>query len=119
MWYADKFYNENEVIVRPGTITEYRYEDMIPATQAEVPAILAPATLDYCQYGRQARKLGYQEENIFQYHGLKHILRELLLALTYYHNAGDALSDTDRRILIYFSLRRDLSRINSPESARF
>lgn len=112
VWYADKFYNENEVIVRPGTITEYRYEDMIPATQAEVPTILAPAALDYCQYGRQARKLGYQEENMFHYHGLKHILRVLLLALIYYYNAGDALSDADRRILIYFSLLHDIGRIN-------
>ena len=56
VWYADKFYNENEVIVRPGTITEYRYEDMIPATKRHVPAILAPALPEFIQYGRQVQK---------------------------------------------------------------
>lgn len=55
VWYADKFYNENEVIVRPGTITEYRYEDMIPATKRHVPAILAPALPEFIQYGRQVQ----------------------------------------------------------------
>ena len=49
---------------------------------------------------------------MFHYHGLKHILRVLLLALIYYYNAGDALGDADRRILIYFSLLHDIGRIN-------
>lgn len=112
VWYTDKFYNENEVIVRPGTISEYRYEDMIPATEAHMPAILAPAIMNYVSYGKQAKKLGYQEENIFHYHGLKHILRVLLLALIYYYNAGDALSEADRQILIYFSLLHDIGRVD-------
>ena len=112
VWYAEKFYNENEVIVRPGSISEYRYEDMIPATEAEVPAMLAPAIVDYVFYGKQAKKLGYQEENMFHYHGLKHILRVLLLALIYYNNSDDALSETDQQILVYFSLLHDIGRRN-------
>ena len=112
VWYADKYYNENEVIVRPGTITEYRYEDMIPATEEYVPTILTPALLEFIQHGRQAQKLGYQEESIFGFHGLKHILRVLLLSLIYFHNAGDPLSDADKRILIYFSLLHDIGRVN-------
>lgn len=112
VWYAYKFYHENEVIVRPGTITEYHYEDMIPATEECVSAILAPALLEFTQYGHQALKLGYQEESIFHHHGLKHILRVLLLSLIYCHNAGDSLSDTDKQILIYFSLLHDIGRIN-------
>lgn len=112
VWYADKYYNENEVIVRPGAISEYRYEDMIPATEQYVPAILAPTLLEFIQYGHQAQKLGYQEESIFGFHGLKHILRVLLLSLIYFHNAGDPLSDADKRILIYFSLLHDIGRVN-------
>lgn len=112
VWYADKFYNENEVIVRPGTITEFHYEDMIPATKEYIPALLAPALLEFIQYGRQAQKLGYQEENIFHFHGLKHILRVLLLSLVYFYNAGDPLSAADKRILIYFSLLHDIGRVN-------
>ena len=112
VWYADKYYNENEVIVRPGAISEYRYEDMIPATEQYVPAILAPTLLEFIQYGRQAQKLGYREESIFDFHGLKHILRVLLLSLIYCHNAGDPLGDADKRILIYFSLLHDIGRVN-------
>lgn len=107
-----QFYNENEVIVRPGTITEYRYEDMIPAAEPEMPALLAPALMDYIRFGRQAQKLGYREENIFHYHGLKHILRVLLLSLIYYYNSGDGLDESDRRLLIYFSLLHDIGRSN-------
>ena len=110
--YKGKFYNENEVIVRPGSVQEYRYEDMIPASEAEVPAILAPAFPDFIRFGQQAEKLGYQEESVFHYHGLKHILRVLLLSLIYYYNAGDTLSNADRRILIYFSLLHDIGRVN-------
>lgn len=112
VWYADKFYNENEVIVRPGSVIEYHYEDMIPATEEYIPPLLASVILEFIQYGRQAQKLGYQEESIFHYHGLKHILRVLLLSLIYYYNSGDTLSDTDKQILIYFSLLHDIGRRN-------
>lgn len=110
--YKGKFYYENEVIVRPGSILEYRYEDMIPASEAEVPALLAPAFLDFVQFGRQAERLGYQEESVFHFHGLKHILRVLLLSLIYYYNSGDPLSEADRWILIYFSLFHDIGRVD-------
>ena len=112
VWYADNFYNENEVIVLPGSITEYYYEDMIPATEEHIPAILASVMLEFIRYGQQAKKLGYREENIFHYHGLKHILRVLLLSLIYYNNSGDPLSDADKRILVYFSLLHDIGRID-------
>ena len=85
---------------------------MIPATKEYIPALLAPALLEFIQYGRQAQKLGYQEENIFHFHGLKHILRVLLLSLVYFYNAGDPLSAADKRILIYFSLLHDIGRVN-------
>ena len=112
VWYADNFYNENEVIVLPGSITEYYYEDMIPATEEHIPAILASVMLEFIRYGQQAKKLGYREENIFHYHGLKHILRVLLLSLIYCSNSGDPLSDADKRILVYFSLLHDIGRID-------
>lgn len=107
-----KFYNENEVIVRPGTITEYRYEDMIPETEAAIAPLLAAALPDYLFFGRQAKKLGYKEEGIFQIHGLKHILRVLLLSMIYYHCSGDALGESDRQIMAYFSLLHDIVRTN-------
>lgn len=101
---------ENEVLLRPGTISDYRYEDMIPATQEILPRMLAPVLQAYLEYGRQARKLGYQEEGPFQLHGLLHILRVLLLSLLYARHSGDPLSEADRQILIYFSLLHDIGR---------
>ena len=101
---------ENEVVVLPGTISDYGYEDMIPAAKETVPQILAPTLAEFQYYGKQARLLGYQEEALFQVHGLKHILRVLLLSLIYIHNAGDPLSEADRQILIYFSLLHDIGR---------
>lgn len=106
------FSNENEVIVLPGTVTEYRYEDMIPAAEKTVPPLMAKALPDYLRYGRQAKALGYQDESTIQLHGRKHILRVLLLSLIYYYNSGDSLNDEDRQILIYFSLLHDIARIN-------
>lgn len=73
---------------------------MIPAAKETVPQILAPTLAEFQYYGKQARLLGYQEEALFQVHGLKHILRVLLLSLIYIHNAGDPLSEADRQILI-------------------
>lgn len=77
-----------------------------------MPALLIPALKNYIWFGRQAQKLGYEEENIFHYHGLKHILRVLLLSLIYFYNSDDKLSESDRRILIYFSLLHDIGRVN-------
>lgn len=103
---------ENEVVVLPGTITEYRYEDMIPAVEATVPQLMAPALWPYLDFGRQARGLGYPQEKLFQVHGLLHVLRVLFLTLIYIYNSGDPLTESDRQILIYFSLLHDLGRLN-------
>ena len=109
--YAPSCYSENEVLVRPGTVTAYSYEDMIPALEKTVPKLLAPAIPDFLRYGRQAQRLGYRQENgVWQMHGLLHILRVLLLSLLYFHNSGDALTEADKQILVYFSLLHDLGR---------
>lgn len=109
--YTPSHYNENEVLVRPGTVTEYSYEDMIPALEETVPKLLAPAIPDFWRYGQQAQRLGYrQEDEVWQVHGLLHILRVLLLSLIYFHNSGDTLTEADKQILIYFSLLHDLGR---------
>lgn len=108
--YYPSYAEENEVVVLPGTVTEYRYEDMIPAVAATVPRLMAPALQTYLDFGRQARALGYQQERLFQVHGLLHILRVLLLTLIYIFNSGDQLTESDRQILIYFSLLHDLGR---------
>ena len=65
---------------------------------------------DLVTYARVARGLGYPTESVFQHHGLKHILRVLLLSLIYYYNSGDDLSAEDKQILIYFSLLHDYGR---------
>lgn len=106
--YAD----ENEVIVWPGSITECRYEDMIPAVEETVPRLMAPALQSYLEYGRQARSLGYEQESLFEVHGLLHILRVLFLSLIHIYNSGDTLTESDRQILIYFSLLHDLGRVS-------
>ena len=108
--YLPTFRNENEVIVRPGTVTEFYAEDMIPATEAYVPAMLLPTTADFVCYSRVAKTLGYQVENPFKQHGLRHIFRVLLLSLIYFYNSGDALTEMDKQILIYFSLLHDIGR---------
>lgn len=111
--YYNQFSLENEVIVKPGTVKEYQYEDMIPAEYSTVPKLLSSGLIGYIQFGRQAVKLGYPKESLpFQAHGLKHILRVLMLSLIYIHNSGDLLSRQDRQILIYFSLLHDIGRTN-------
>lgn len=110
--YSPKFYNENEVIVRPGSVLEYRYEDMIPAALETVPSLLEPSLSAFIRYGRQTHKLGYTVEKPFGIHGLLHVLRVLLLSLIYYYNSGDTLSESDLQILIYFSLLHDIGRTN-------
>lgn len=110
--YYPSYAEENEVVVLPGTVTEYRYEDMIPAVETTVPRLMAPALQSYLDFGRQARDLGYQQERLFQVHGLLHILRVLFLTLIYIFNSGDSLTEEDRQILIYFSLLHDFGRLN-------
>ena len=110
--YAPGYYNENEVLVRPGAVKEFRYEDMIPAIEDTVPQMLIPAVPDFLAYGLTAQKLGYRPVRFpyVQVHGLMHILRVLLLSLIYYYNSGDTLSEADKQILVYFSLLHDLGR---------
>lgn len=109
--YSGGYYHENEVVVRPGSIIDYRYEDMIPVQKKTMYKLLSAALPDFIQYGRVAQKLGYTVESaVFQVHGLLHILRVLLLSLIYYYNSGDELTLADKYILIYFSLLHDIGR---------
>ena len=108
--YDEGYRMENEVILRPGTEMEWFYEDMIPATKETVPLLLAPTLLDFTRYGCLAFGLGYPQGDDFQVHGVRHILRVLLLSLLYIHHAGDLLTEADQQILIYFSLLHDIGR---------
>ncbi len=111
VFYTPSYYNENEVIVRPGSITNYHYEDMIPVLEETVTKLLLPTIPEFLRYGRLAQSLGYQQERTpFQIHGLQHILRVLLLSLVYYYGSGEELTEADKQILIYFSLLHDLGR---------
>ncbi len=106
---------EREVILKPGVIPEYTELDMIPSTEDQVPKLLAPITEEFFRYGAIALSLGYPTENLFQYHGIKHILRVLLLMLLYCQHSGDDLSEEDKQILIYFSLLHDIGRDSEDE----
>ena len=106
---------EQEVILKSGTNLEIQEADMIPSTEAHVPSLLAPVTKDFFKYGSIATKLGYPVENLFQWHGVKHILRVLVLTLIYCQHSGDTLSEEDRLILIYFSLLHDIGRDSEVE----
>ena len=83
---------------------------MIPSTEGNVPRLLAPVTKDFFRYGSIAVTLGYPKEGLFMYHGIKHILRVLLLTLIYFEHSGMNLSEEDKQILIYFSLLHDIGR---------
>ena len=106
---------EQEVILKSGTNLEILEADMIPSTEAHVPSLLAPVTKDFFKYGSIATRLGYPVENLFQWHGVKHILRVLVLTLIYCQHSGEALSEEDRLILIYFSLLHDIGRDSEVE----
>lgn len=106
---------EQEVILKPGTVLDVQEADMIPSTEDHVPQLLAPVTLDFFRYGAIAVSLGYPVEGLFQWHGIKHILRVLLLTLLYCHYSGGDLSEEDKQILIYFSLLHDIGRDSEDE----
>ena len=106
---------EQEVILKPGVCPEIHETDMIPSTEEHVPTLLAPVTKDFFHYGLLALQLGYTEEAPFQAHGIKHILRVLLLTLIYCHHSGECLSEEDKQILIYFSLLHDIGRDSEGE----
>ena len=88
---------------------------MIPSTEDCVPQLLVPITKEFFRYGSVAVSLGYPKERIFQVHGIKHILRVLVLTLLYCQYANDRLSDEDKQILIYFSLLHDIGRDSEDE----
>ena len=113
--YSPGHRGEQEVILKPGTNLEIQEADMIPSTEAHVPSLLVPITKDFFRYGSIATKLGYPVENLFQWHGIKHILRVLVLTLIYCQHSGEALSEEDRLILIYFSLLHDIGRDSEVE----
>ena len=113
--YNPGYRGEHEVILKPGVNPEYTELDMIPSTEDHVPKLLAPVTEDFFRYGRIALSLGYPTENLFQHHGVKHILRVLLLTLLYCQYSGDDLTEEDKQILIYFSLLHDIGRDSEDE----
>ena len=113
--YNPGYRGEHEVILKPGVIPKVQYADMIPSTQDHVPKLLAPVTKDFFYYGSIAVALGYPEEGLFRYHGIKHILRVLLLTLLYCQHSDDFLSEEDMQILIYFSLLHDIGRDSEGE----
>ena len=108
--YLPSFRNENEIIVRPGTITDYQVADMIPSEESSVSRMLVPTFAEFYVYSRIAKTLGYPVETPFQHHGIRHIFRVLLLSLIYFYNSGDSLTNADKEILIYFSLLHDIGR---------
>ena len=113
--YNPGYRGEHEVILRPDTNLTVQEESMIPSTEANVPKLLVPVTKDFFRFGKIAVSLGYPEEHLFQYHGIKHILRVLVLTLLYCQHSGDHLSEEDKQILIYFSLLHDIGRDNEDE----
>lgn len=52
---------------------------------------------------------------MFQYHGIKHILRVLLLTLIYGDHSCMELSEEDQQILSYFSLLHHIGRASEGE----
>lgn len=113
--YNPGYNGEKEVILRQGTKLDIQTTDMIPSTEAHVPMLLVPVTKEFFQYGSLALRLGYPEEKMFQYHGVKHILRVLLLTLLYCQHSGDDMTEEDKQILIYFSLLHDIGRDSEEE----
>lgn len=114
--YFPGYWNENEVLVRPGTARNIRYADMLPAEEETFVKLTVPALPEFISFGKQAGRFGYkEEEDILEFHGLKHILRVLFLSLIYFYGSGDALTEGDKSILIYFSLLHDAGRTDEDE----
>jgi HD superfamily phosphodiesterase len=86
---------------------------MIPANEKAFTDLAVPALLEYQFFGKQVKKLGYEiETSPFSVHGIKHILRVLLLSLMYYHSSGEQFTSVDRDIMVYFALLHDVGRTN-------
>ena len=103
---------EQEVILKPGVKLEICETGMIPSTEGYVPRLLYPVTKDFFRYGSIAVTLGYPTERMFQFHGIKHILRVLVLTLIFIEHSGMSLTEEDKQILIYFALLHDIGRDN-------
>ena len=103
---------EEEVILKSGTKLQICETGMIPSTEGYVPRLLYPVTKDFFRYGSIAVTLGYPTERMFQYHGIKHILRVLVLTLIFIEHSRMSLTEEDKQILIYFALLHDIGRDN-------
>lgn len=110
--YFPGFYNENEVLVKPGTVKNIRSAGMLPADEQTFIKLSAPMLKEYIALGRETLHLGYShsEESIFHVHSVHHILRVLFLSLVYFYHSGELLRDEDKQILIYFSILHDIAR---------
>ena len=110
--YLEGFHEENEIIVRRGSVKNIRVANMIPVEEEAVIKLFASAIPELLKYGPYVKDLGYQSEGIFSFHGRNHILRVLMLSLIYFYNSGEDLSERDKNIMIYFSLFHDVGRDN-------
>lgn len=110
--YLPGFYNENEVLVKPGTVKNIRSANMFPADEQTFITLSAPMLEEFIALGQQALHFGYSKskESIFHVHGVHHILRVLFLSLVYFYHGGDVLNDEDKQVLIYFSILHDIAR---------
>ncbi len=110
--YFGSFRDEFEVVVKPGTVENVRKLDMVPVTKDSMVRLLAPVVMDLKKYGKVAMDL-YRSESMFGFHGRKHILRVLTLALILFHNSRQYdLYERDKKVLIYFALLHDCGRTN-------
>ncbi len=110
--YLAGFRDENEVIVRRGSVKNIRIADMIPVTEENVVKLFSSAIPELLEYGQYVKVLGYESEGLMAFHGRSHILRVLMLSLIYFYNSKEVLSNRDKDILIYFSLLHDIGRDN-------
>lgn len=110
--YFPGFYNENEVLVKPGTVKNIRSAGMLAADEQTFIKLSAPMLKEFITLGREALHFGYprSEESIFNVHSIHHILRVLFLSLVYFYHSGELLRDEDKQILIYFSILHDVAR---------
>lgn len=112
--YFPGFSNENEVLVKPGSVQNVQSEGMFPANQDTFTQLAIPMLLEFREVGQQALHFGYStgDTNAFSVHGIHHILRVLYLSLLYIYHSGEPLSMEDKQILIYFSILHDVARVN-------
>lgn len=110
--YFPGFYNENEVLAKPGTVKNIRSAEMLPANEQTFIKLSAPMLKEFIALGREALHFGYprSEESIFNVHSIHHILRVLFLSLVYFYHSGELLCDEDKQLLIYFSILHDIAR---------